>query len=265
MKQNKAIFFDIDGTIIDFKGHIPPSAIQAIHAARSAGVYCIINTGRPFSHVDPTVKAIGFDGYICSCGQYILLDDKPVSRQGFLPELRRQIANMARLCRIDVAYEAEEGIWFDLSHPPLWIIEETKKQFAHRGFNVSHTVDDSDFTFDKLCAFPQSDSDTARFLEFIEPHCSVIYREGGMWEIIKRGCSKEGGLKEVIHLLDLPLEHCYAIGDSTNDLPMLNCVPHSIAMGNAPDEVKAVAEYVTDSLDADGLANALIHYGLTTT
>lgn len=263
MNQNKAIFFDIDGTIIDAEGYIPSTAVQAIHAARRAGVHCIINTGRPFSHVDPAVKAIGFDGYICSCGQHILFNGELISHQGFSPRFRRQVVELARQCRVDVVYEAEEGIWFDLFHPPLKVITDTQIQFALRGFDISHSVDAPDFTFDKLCAFPHPDSDIDRFLAFIEPHCTVIYREGGMLEIIKRGCSKEGGLKEVIRLLDLPLENCYAIGDSTNDLPMLTCVTHSIAMGNAPDEVKAVAEYVTDILQNDGLSHALTHFGLT--
>lgn len=264
MKHRNAIFFDIDGTIIDADGLIPESAVQAIHAARRSGAACIINTGRPFSHVDPAVKAIGFDGYICSCGQHILLGDKTVLRQGFPPDLRRQITDTARRCRMDVVYEAEEGIWFDLCHPPLPVIADSRLQFARRGFDVTHSVDAPDFTFDKLCAFPQPDSDTAQFLDALAPHCTVIFREGGMLEIIRKGCSKQEGVLWAARRLALSLEQCFAIGDSTNDLPMLTCVPHSIAMGNAPDEVKAAAEYITDDLHRDGLALALAHYGLTT-
>lgn len=263
MKYQKAIFFDIDGTIIDSCGHIPPSAVQAIHAARQAGAACMVNTGRPFSHVDPAVRAIGFDGYICSCGQHILLDGETIFRQGFSPDLRQEIADAARQCRMDVVYEAEEGIWFDLFHPPLPVITDTKIQFARRGFDVEHSTHAPDFTFDKLCAFPQPDSDTPRFLALLEPHCTVIRREGGMLEIIRKGCSKEEGVRWAVRHLRLSLRQCFAIGDSTNDLPMLNCVPHSIAMGGAPDEVKAAAEYVTADLHDDGLARALEHYGLT--
>ena len=50
--------------------------------------------------------------------------------------------------------------------------------------------------------------------------------------------------------------------DGANDVPMLRCVPHSIAMGNAPDFVKAICEYVTAPLHEDGLARALAHYRL---
>jgi hydroxymethylpyrimidine pyrophosphatase-like HAD family hydrolase len=53
-----------------------------------------------------------------------------------------------------------------------------------------------------------------------------------------------------------------AFGDGGNDIPMLQHVACGIAMGNASDEVKAVAGYVTDSVDDDGLTNALRHFGL---
>lgn len=262
MSKDKVIFFDIDGTIIDSKGYIPLSAIQAIQAARSHNAFCVINTGRPYSHIVPAVKEIGFDGFICSCGQHIILNEKLVFHISFSPEFCRKIVILARQCRVDVVYEGEHGIWFDLTHPPLKAITETANQFAQRGFDVSHSVDSPDFCFDKLCAYVHPDSNMECFLETIEKDCSVIYREGGMLEIIKRGCSKEQGLKEVIRLLNIPLENCYAIGDSTNDLPMLACVPHSIAMGNAPEEVKTVVEYVTDSLKKHGLSKALSHFGL---
>ena len=71
-----------------------------------------------------------------------------------------------------------------------------------------------------------------------------------------------GGIHRVIQALGAAQEDCYAIGDSTNDLPMLQAVPHSIAMGHAPEQVKAAASYITDEIGRDGLARALAHFGL---
>lgn len=261
--ENKLIFFDIDGTIIDGEGYIPPSAIQAIHKARARGCQCIINTGRPYSHIDPAVKAIGFDGYVCACGQHIEHNGEVVLHTGFEEELGRRIISASRECRMDVVYEAEHGIWFDLNHEEvLPILADMKVQFARRGFDVEQSVDAPGFHFDKLCVFVREDSDTERFLQFMEAYGSIIYREGKMLEITRSGYSKESGLRQMIQLLGARLEDCYAIGDSTNDLPMLTSVPHSIAMGNAPDEVKAAAEYVTLPLAEHGIANALAHYEL---
>lgn len=261
--SGKLIFFDIDGTIIDEKGYIPPSTVRAIRTAQERGILCVINTGRPYSHIDPAVKAIGFDAYICSCGQHLVRGDQVVAHVEFESGLCRQIVELTRQCRLDVVYEAERGIWFDMAHDdePEAVVA-TRNQFIRYGFDVCQSVDAPGFCFDKLCAFVRSDSDLSRFLAFIERHGSVIYREGGMLEIVRRGYSKEIGLKRMIDLLGIQLENCFAIGDSTNDLPMLRSVPHGIAMGNAPDEIKAAAEYVTASLHEDGIAHALAHYGL---
>lgn len=62
--------------------------------------------------------------------------------------------------------------------------------------------------------------------------------------------------------LEASPDQCYAIGDSANDIPMFQCVPHSIAMGDAPDAVKRTVSYVTAPLREDGLAKALEHFGL---
>ena len=261
--SKKLIFFDIDGTIIDENGYIPPSAIRAIRTARGRGVLCVINTGRPYSHIEPAVKNIGFDAYVCSCGQHLEHGERVVSHAEFAPELCRKIVELARQCRLDTVYEAERGIWFDMNHAAdADQLKAGWAQVIRRGLEVHQSVDAPGFCFDKLCAFVRPDSDLPRFLSFIERYGSVIYREGGMLEIVRRGYSKERGLKQMIALLGVELEDCFAIGDSTNDLPMLRSVPHSIAMGNAPDEIKAAAEYVTETLHGNGVARALAHYGL---
>ena len=261
--SKKLIFFDIDGTIIDEKGYIPPSTVRAIRSAREQGALCVINTGRPYSHIDPTVKAIGFDAYVCSCGQHLEHRGQVVSHVEFAPELCRQIVELTRQCRLDTVYEAEEGIWFDVTHDAETdSIRTGWEQVVRRGLEADQSVDAPGFCFDKFCAFVRPDSDLPRFLAFIEQYGSVIYREGGMLEIIRRGYSKEYGLKQMIALLGVELADCFAIGDSTNDLPMLRCVPHGIAMGNAPDEVKEEAEYVTAPLHQDGIARVLARYGL---
>ena len=68
------IFFDIDGTIMDVNGSIPPSAAEAVRQLRQAGHHCIINTGRPRIAMEPQLLELAFDGLVCSCGQYIQLD-----------------------------------------------------------------------------------------------------------------------------------------------------------------------------------------------
>ena len=68
----------------------------------------------------------------------------------------------------------------------------------------------------------------------------------------------------VAQALGEDLADCCAIGDSANDLEMLQCVGHPLVMGNAPARVQAVAEYVTGTPAEDGLYHAMVHAGLLT-
>ena len=84
----------------------------------------------------------------------------------------------------------------------------------------------------------------------------------GIIEINPAGISKATGIRKVCEMLDIPHENTFAFGDSANDLEMLAYVAHSIAMGNGTEEVKNTAEYVTRSVDEDGILHGLKHYGL---
>ena len=256
------VFFDVDGTILDGDFLVPDSAVTAIRAARRNGHLCVVNTGRPFSHIEPAVQDIGFDGYICSCGQHVLLDGESVFHRALPPEVCQRVLRLVRAGRLDVVLEDEDGIWFDRTRPMRPEVLATYAHFASRGFDVDRSVDRPDLQFDKFCVWTNPDSDPTPLLSYIQDFCTVIHREGDLLEFVVKGCSKETGIRNVMERTGIPLEHCYAIGDSTNDFPMLRCVPHSIAMGNAPEEVKALVEYVTDPLHADGLQHALRHYRL---
>ena len=256
------IFFDIDGTILDGNYRAPESAVQAIRTARKNGHLCVVNTGRPFSHVEPAVRDIGFDGYICSCGQHILLDGKSVYRRTLPGEVCRQILSLVRTGGLDVIFEDEQGIWFDRTRPMGQAVLDAYRHFAARGFDVDRPVDRPDLQFDKFCVWTVPGSDPAPLLAYIGDYCTVIDREGDLLEFVIKGCSKETGIQWLQRRTGLPLENSYAIGDGANDIPMLRCVAHSIAMGNAPEEVRAMAEFVTDTLEQDGLEKALKHFRL---
>ena len=85
------IFFDIDGTIMDVNGSIPPSAAEAVRQLRQAGHHCIINTGRPRIAMEPQLLELAFDGLVCSCGQYLQLDGRVLRHVGFDRDTSRKI------------------------------------------------------------------------------------------------------------------------------------------------------------------------------
>ena len=106
------------------------------------------------------------------------------------------------------------------------------------------------------------DVDEESFVKDMGEDFDVVIHGQGIIEINPAGISKATGIRKVCEMLDIPNENTFAFGDSANDLEMLAYVAHSIAMGNGTEEVKNTAEYVTRSVDEDGILHGLKHYGL---
>ena len=91
---------------------------------------------------------------------------------------------------------------------------------------------------------------------------TAIDRDQEGWELVPAGSSKASGIDRICRELDCTAEDCMAFGDSSNDLSMLRRVKYSIAMGNAPEEVKSQCFYVTGRPEEDGIAGALKKFGI---
>ena len=83
-----------------------------------------------------------------------------------------------------------------------------------------------------------------------------------MYEIVPKGISKASGIQMLMDYYGILLEDCYAFEDSTNDLPMLQFVPNSVAMGNSMKELFPYCAHRTADLEDDGIEKALRHYGI---
>lgn len=133
--------------------------------------------------------------------------------------------------------------------------------FVEDGIPVDRRVEDEDFIFDKFVAWGNPDCDMELFRREIGKYFMMIDRGGDMYENVPLGFTKATGIKAVLEKLDIPLENAYAIGDSANDLPMLEAVPNSIAMGGA-EVIYPYVSYITTPLMEDGIYNALEHFKL---
>ena len=116
------VFFDIDGTLVDDRTQIiPQSAVEAVAELAANGHIPVINTGRPYTHIDPRVRAMAFGGYVCGCGMEVRCGDRWLQRRNTDPEVCRYVRDSLRECNMQVLYEQQEGailtdgIWS--SHP----------------------------------------------------------------------------------------------------------------------------------------------------
>lgn len=257
------LFFDVDGTIVCEDGTIPESTTEAIRSLQKQGHSCIINTGRPLADIYPPLSDIPWDGYICACGQDIFWKGRHIFRKEFDPAVCEKIIEMAKKCCGGIYYESPNGAaidnWFHIRNTE---IDAAVLRFEKRGIPVRSLVQSPELRMEKICFFYDENSDEKAFLDFIRPYCTIIKRDPSFYELPPIGCSKASGIQFLCDLFHISPQDCYAFGDSQNDVAMLRCVGHPIAMQHAPEEVRQIAEYVTPSPQNDGIYLAVQKLGL---
>ena len=224
----KAIFFDIDGTLVSFETHkIPASTQEALKALRDKGIKIFIATGRPQCLIN-NLSDLEFDGYITVNGSYCFTAGHQPIYKGCIPQ-----------------EDIERLITFQQKYPVASIEEARGKDILQiMGYFTAEEEKETDI-FGKVLT-----------------HCEPMRWYPLFADIIARGNSKSTGIDKVLAYFDIDLKDTMAFGDGGNDIPMLKHVATGISMGNAEPHVKAVADYVTTSVDEDGIANALKHFGL---
>lgn len=257
------IFFDIDGTISteDNRAFVPESTREAIAETRRRGNYTFVNSGRTAFNISSRTKELGFDGYICGCGTYIEYGGEVIFRSKLEQSFCREVAELMRKCNITPVYEDTDGYFFDDKLPVTDDLRDFLTNFVESGIDISGRVEDEGFTFDKFVVWRNPDTDFELFQREISRNFAIIDRGNGFYENVPLGYTKATGIDMVLKRLGLRYEDAYAIGDSMNDLPMLEAVPNSIAMGGS-EQLYPYVSYVTTSLEEDGIYNALKHYGL---
>ena len=257
------VFFDIDGTIVDNETQIiPESTVEAIRLLREKGHLSVVNTGRPLGQVDPRIRAIKFDGWVCACGMEVILNGRFIHKDYPTPELCRFIIDACRRNRMLIQAESETELFYDgdLVYTPAPLREAAR--LGKKGIKVIPYQQVEECRFIKFVTHETQESNRAGFLAEMEPYYDPVFHRGTMIEYMKKGNTKADGMKKILEALKVPREQTFAIGDSENDLPMFAMAGTTICMGDGMESLKARADYITDAVLDDGVYNALKHFGL---
>ena len=135
------------------------------------------------------------------------------------------------------------------------VIDDELSSFSNRYADVESTI---------YCNCNYHIDDLRKLLgdEFVVTLSSFKEPEPYSGEITLRGVNKATGIRDVIEFLHMSQADTIGFGDGQNDFDMLRYCDVGVAMGNSSDEVKAVADIVTDDIKEDGLKNAMVHLGL---
>jgi hypothetical protein len=258
--QRKIIFFDIDGTLLSEKTkRIPASAVEAIHKAQKNGHLAVVNTGRTAVLLEKELLDIGFDGFICGCGTKIIYRDEILFHHTLEDKTAQKVMKALRKYKIDGILEGDENLYLD-ARENLW--SKTWVQFYDRFHSLAKPWSSSKVSMDKLYVLTNEQSDIAGFQKELGEMFDFVDRERGFFELVPCGYTKASGILQLIGHLGMELCDTISIGDSNNDLSMLTCTAVSIAMGVHSEGLEKQVDYVTKTVEEDGIYHALSHYGL---
>lgn len=258
-----ALFFDIDGTLLDNKTwSIPQSAIEALKKARENGHYLFINTGRTYSGLTEVRKQFEFDGYQCGCGCHLVFRGEVLLEQHVEQNRGKEILKKMRACNVFGAVEALETIYFPEEKTTIPMLEWEKEYYVEHGMGEIVDFDHAEFIYDKLFLFTDESSDMKTFSEFVSEDMIVIDRGNGNYEVAQKEFTKGTACEFMMKKLGLELNQIYVFGDSMNDLEMFKFAKHTIAMGEHAEGLEPYTEFITKNVDDEGIAYALKHYGL---
>lgn len=256
----KAIFFDIDGTLLSFKTHtVPQSTIDAINAVKQKGIKVILATGRLLKQVK-NLGGIEFDGFITVNGSYCITTEGQIIGKRPVPqeELESLLSYQENVMQFPFAFMVQDGSYVNyvddtvkqisqLVKVPVPPVEDLRAMVDEEVFQINLYVDKS--TEEKIMREALVSCESSRWHPIFA-------------DVNVKGTNKSVGIDEFLHYYNIEKSETMAFGDEGNDIEMLKHVDIGVAMGNAGNDVKTVANYVTDSVDNNGVANALRHFGL---
>lgn len=276
-KVIKAIFFDLDGTLLTNRSKVLPSTKRAIEEAQAQGILCGIATARSPVKLKKLIKQLHLDMFVMYNGQLVYTPTELVVDRPFQEDELAEVIVFANKRRRQVLFEGREKlagsyiVRLSLSRKVKWLVGFLPQKFpvirmkrAFQRFNFIRPfksywqlpiLQDPIYQVVILAAVEE----TPKLIRKM-PLSDLKRSNPYLIEIIPKGGSKFQGIQAFLAKYNIALSETMAFGDHLNDIEMLEGVGIGVAMGNAQAELKAHADYVTTSNQKDGIASALTHF-----
>ena len=281
--SKKIIFFDVDGTLVDVRPareYIPESTIHAIQETRKQGNLCFLCTGRSKAEIYSYILDVGFDGIIGAGGGFVEIGNEMLYHKKVSTKEINHVVDFFEKNGFDYYIESNGGLYASKHLVPRleWITygdlqndpkarkkkEETPSHFIpslKQGYDL-HRDDVNKICFLEKEGFPFDDIYEEFKNEFNVIHCTVPSFGDDSGELSVPGVNKATAIEALINHLGIARENTYAFGDGLNDADMLEYCQYGIAVGNAKEELKKIADEVTDDIAEDGIYHSMKKHGL---
>ncbi len=275
--SKKIIFLDVDGTLVNDNGIVPASAIMAIKQARKNEHLVFLCTGRSKAELYEDILNIGFDGMICAAGGYIEYKGEVIFHENVKEEDAKHVLDYFTKNNIDFYFESNSG---------LFASENLKKHLENILFNDENLSENDRKEREKgtrpfLDALKEGENllrEDINKISFIESKipfkeierefsdrftvipCTVpaFGKESG--ELSIPNIHKATSIDILLKYLKVDNNETFAYGDGLNDIEMLEYVNIGVAMGNAKEKLKEIADDITGTPDEDGIYNSFLKY-----
>lgn len=269
--SKKILFFDIDGTLINFDGIMPASAKTALEQARHAGHEIVICSGRSGHQLSQWMYD-DFDGIINCTGARVMYNKK-IIYEHFVPQ--------KEIKRVRETLESANGVLVGQTEKCTVLSQESyeflldfltrsgrSRERIHTMLgNAAITPKMEEYSTIKKFFYHRSNKSVEELNAelgdvFLVEASSFLKEKQDCGEITCKGINKSYGMQKYIEYRGFSREDTIAFGDGPNDLDMLSFAKIGIAMGNAGEKVKSMADFVTKDVNEHGIAFALKKFGI---
>lgn len=269
MKNEKhLIALDLDGTLLTDNKEISPRTKQIVQAAIEAGHIVIIATGRPHRASITYYHTLGLDTPMVNFNGALI--HHPTDKKWDVLHNPMPIRTAKKI--VDACYQLDvnnvlaevmDDVYLDRYDEKIIDIFDSAQ--ADTPFIIGDLRNKLDEDPTSILIHPKEDNIHALRSHLNDYHADLIEHRkwGAPWniiEIVKKGMHKAVGLKKIAHYFNIPQERIIAFGDEDNDLEMIDYAGVGVAMANGIDELKSIANHVTQTNEADGVGTFLESY-----
>lgn len=269
MSSYKLITFDMDGTLLNDSKGIPQRNVDAINEATAQGKIVCISSGRCMPEIRwllEQVPAIRFCTGASGAFTYDTAAGRNIFRHQIPAELVSRLMKMTQADGIMPALMADEGYCQTNQIPlmPSFNVAQYKKLYEDV---FTHIEDIYDFFFSdpfpvyKVNVYAPSPDICLRYKDELSQYgLECVLNEKTYLEVTAGGVSKGAALNELCEHIGISAEQAIAVGDEINDYGMLSAAGFAVAVGNANDRLKEIADAVVADNNSGGCADAILNY-----
>lgn len=272
--HTKYIFLDMDGTLLGSDSKVPESAKKAMTLARKKGHKIFICSGRSKCELHEGILDMPVDGIVGAAGAYVEVNGTMIYHKPMSEQMNRRLLSYLEEKKMSILVETNEELRANRAAMEFLErgAERSKKEKLVFDFGLlkiakplEELEDPAKLAINKI-VYANSPVDNSIIWEDLKDEYTImqgsIEMMGNSGEISELGMDKANGIRIVVKYLGADLADTIAFGDGENDMPMLQEAGIGVAMGNAKDMVKEMADYVTGHVDENGLYDAFAHFHL---